>query len=125
MPGMESWNGIDQLISAVGSRDAELLQVIGRIGAGHVAGILAAEIQERAEVPCSVGNTTLNLRIDHDDTAYRYAVSLKDGQALVVPGEADDAWAEVSYSLLDLTRLLYPHRQSYQSTSRDVRLRWP
>jgi hypothetical protein len=125
VPEMESWNGIDQLVGAVGSRDAELSQAIGRIGPGRVAGILAAEIQERAEVPCNVGNTTLNLRIDHDETAYRYAVSLKDGQALVVPGEADDAWAEVSYSLLDLTRLLYPHRPGYESTSRDVRLRWP
>lgn len=123
---MESWNGIDQLVGAVGGRDAELSQAIGRIGPEQVAGILAAEIQERADVPAGVGNTTLNLRIDHDnDTAYRYTVSLKDGQALVVPGVAGDAMAEVSYSLLDLTRLLYPHRPGYQSTSRDVRLCWP
>ena len=124
MPGMESWNGIDELVGAVGGRDAELSRAIGRIGAEHVAGILAAEIQERADVPSSVGNTTLSLRIDHNDEAYRYTVSLKDGQALVVPGEAGDAVAEVSYSLLDLTRLLYPHRPGYQSTSRDVCLRW-
>ncbi len=126
MPGMESWNGIDELVSAVGGRDADLLRVIGRIGPGNVAGMLAAEIQERADVPSSVGTTTvsINLRIDHDGTAYRYAVSLKDGQALVVPGEADDASAEVSYSLLDLTRLLYPHRPDYESTSRDARLLW-
>jgi mycinamicin biosynthesis methyltransferase MycE-like protein len=124
VPGTESWNGIDQLVGAVGGRDAELLQAIDRIGPGQVAGMLAVEIQERAEAPGGAGNTVLNLRIDHDDTAYRYAVLLKDGQALVVPGEADDACAEVSYSLLDLTRLLYPHRPGYQSTSREVRLRW-
>jgi hypothetical protein len=125
MPGTESWNGIDQLVGAVGGRDAELLQVIDRIGPGQVAEILAAEIQERAEVPGGIGHTILNLRIDHDDTAYHYAVLLKGSQALVVPGQADEAWAEVSYSLLDLTRLLYPHRPDYQSTSRDVCLRWP
>jgi hypothetical protein len=125
MPGMEPWNGVDQLVGAAGSWDVDLLRVVGRIGPARVAGILAAEIQERAEVPASVDNATLNLRIDHDDTAYRYAVAFKDGQALVLPGEADDALAEVSYSLLDLTRLLYPHRPGYQSTSRDVRLCWP
>jgi hypothetical protein len=125
VPGTESWNGIDQLVGAVGGRDAELLQAIDRIGPGQVAGMLTVEIQERAEAPGGVGSTILNLRIDHDDTAYRYAVLLKDGQALVLPGEADDACAEVSYSLLDLTRLLYPHRPGYQSTSRDVCLRWP
>lgn len=125
MPGTESWNDIDQLVCAVGGRDADLLRTIGRIGPDQVAGMLAAEIQERADVPAGVGNATLNLRIDHHDTAYRYAVALKGGQALVVPGEAGDALAEVSYSLLDLTRLLYPHRPGYQSTSRDVRLRWP
>lgn len=125
MPGTESWNGIDQLVGAVGGRDADLLRAIDRIGPGQVAAMLAVEIQERAEAPGGAGSAVLNLRIDHDDTAYRYAVLLKDGQALVLPGEADDACAEVSYSLLDLTRLLYPHRPGYQSTSRDVSLRWP
>ena len=28
MPGTESWNGIDQLVGAVGGRDAEVLQAI-------------------------------------------------------------------------------------------------
>jgi hypothetical protein len=126
VPGIESWNGVDQLVGAVGSRDADLVQVIDRLGPGQVAGMLAAEIQERAEVPRSVEDTALNLRLDHDGAAYRYAVSFKDGQALVVPGEDDSALAEVGYSLLDLIRLLYPHRPGYQSTSRDVRvLRWP
>jgi hypothetical protein len=125
VPEAESWNGIDQLIGAVGGRDADLSQAIDRLGPGHVAGLLAAEIQQRAVVPASVGTTALNLRIDHAGTAYRYAVGLKDGQALVVPGQAEDVWAEVSYSLLDLTRLLFPHRPGYESTSRDVRLRWP
>lgn len=125
MLGTESWNGVDRVVEAVGSRDAELLQVIGRLGPGHVARMLAAEIQERAEVPRVLGHATLNLRIDHDEEAYRYVVVLHDGQAVVVPGEAGDAWAEVSYSLLDLTRLIYPHRPGYQSTSRDVRIFWP
>lgn len=126
MPGIEPWNGVDQLVDAVGSRDTELLQVVNRIGPDHVAGLLVAEIQKRAETPPDDGDASLNLRIDHDDSAYRYVVSFKDGQALVVPGEDDDALAEVGYSLLDLTRLLYPHRPGYQSTSRDVKvLRWP
>jgi hypothetical protein len=126
VPEIESWNGVDDVVEAVGSRDTELLQAIGRGGPEHVAGLLAAEVQERAYVPAGAEDATVNLRIDHEDTAYRYVVSFKDGQALVAPGEDDDALAEVGYSLLDLTRLLYPHRPGYQSTSRDVRVRnWP
>jgi mycinamicin biosynthesis methyltransferase MycE-like protein len=123
---VESWNGADELSSAVGGRDEQVSQVIAAIGPDRVAAMLAAEIRERAEVPHGIGNASANLVIRHHAGTYRYAISFKGAHACVAEGEAADAVAEVTYSLLDLTRLLYPHRAGYRSTSRDVRvLRWP
>jgi hypothetical protein len=126
MVQIKPWLVVDDLVVAVGGRDEQVTAAISRIGPEKVADILAAEIGARAEAPAGVDGTAVNLRLAHGGRVFRYAVTFKDGQTTVEPGATGDVLAEIGYALLDLTRLLYPHRAGYRSTSRDVGVvSWP
>lgn len=126
MKQLEPWGLVDEVVLAVGGRDESLSEIITRNGPSAVADLLAAEILCRGEAPRGVGNTSVNLTIEHDGELFRFAAMFKDGQMSVERGSAGDAIAEVRYSMLDLVRSLYPHRPGRESTSRDVREQaWP
>jgi hypothetical protein len=120
------WGPVDELVIAVGGRDEQLSHAISSLGPATVAEALAAEIRIRGAALAGVGDVVLGLTLEHGSERFPHVVSLKGGQMLLEPGTARDAAAELRYSLLDLVRLLYPHRPGYESTSRDVRVEaWP
>jgi Methyltransferase domain len=121
----QPWNAVDDLVVAVGGRDEQVLRTIAEIGPAVVAELLAAEIQLRGQ-PWPDADDRVNLVMEHAGQAHRYVASVDNGRLLLEPGRAADVLAEVRHSLLDLTRLLYPHRAGYASTSRDVEVvTWP
>lgn len=123
---LEPWGIVDDLVVAAGGRDEQIRQTITRAGAADVAELLAAEVQVRADGVRTVDQLDLNLGIDHDGDLFSYVVSAEGGRLRVTPGRADRAVADVRYAMVDLVRLVYPHRPGLASTSRDVRdQRWP
>lgn len=123
---IQPWSLVDELVVAAGGRDQQLVEFISNVGPARVADVLADEVQRRCDPPVGVGEVAVGLSLRFGDKGFRYLVSFKGGQTQVGPGDATDVLAEIGYSLTDLTRLLYPARAGYESTSRDVRIiAWP
>jgi hypothetical protein len=123
---VQPWQAVDDIVVATGGRDEQVLAAISRNGPGAVADLLMAEIGARLEAPPNIDGAAVNLRLEHGAEVFRYAVSGKDGQCVVEPGRAPAALAEIGFTLLDLARLIYPHRAGYRSTSADVGvISWP
>jgi hypothetical protein len=120
------WNIVDKLVVAVGDRDEQLAEVISALGPSRVADLLADEVQRRCDPPAGIGDVTVSLTVRFLAEQFRYLVAFKGDQVSVEPGNVTDKLAEIEYSLIDLTRLLYPTRATYESTSRDVQIvTWP
>jgi hypothetical protein len=122
---LEPWGIVDELVVAAGGRDEQIRHAIGGAGAADVAELLAAEIQVRGDGIRGLDGVALNLGIDHEGELFTFAVSAGEGRLRVTPGRADRAVAEVRHAMVDLVRLVYPHRPGLAATSRDVRdQRW-
>lgn len=120
------WGAVEQLVLAVGGRDEQLLDVIAEQGPARIADLLAREIQIRGTAPDGVSDVYVVLSMLFQDEQFRYLVSFKDGQMQLEPGASEGILADIRYQLSDLVRLLYPSRNGYVSTSRDVAVvTWP
>jgi hypothetical protein len=123
---VQPWNSVDQLVLGVGGGDALVSETIARIGPARVADTLVSEILTRWDPPVLSYDEPISLVLHSGDDLFRYVASFKNGQLSIAPGSSKDAVAEIRYSLLDLTRLVYAHRDNYQSTSCEVQvLAWP
>lgn len=127
MTEVRSWDHIDELVIATALPEEQADREIRRIGTAKVAEMLASEVQVRCPPAYGIDDAAIRLTMLSGDEAFRYLISFKNGQMRVSPdGDADEVLAEVRYALPDLARLLYPPRDGYQSTSRDVRIiMWP
>jgi hypothetical protein len=124
---ISSWDHLDELVAATALPEEQAEREIGRIGTAKVAEILASEVQVRCPPAYGIDDAAIGLTMLSGDDAFRYLISFKNGEMLVSPGgDADQVLAEIRYTVTDLARLLYPPREGYESTSRDVRIiTWP
>jgi mycinamicin biosynthesis methyltransferase MycE-like protein len=123
---VQPWGPVDHLVRAVGGRDEQVLDAITEIGPRQVADLLAAEIETRWDPPFASQELPVALHLQFGDELHSYRVSIKDGQLLIEPGAADNASAEIRFSLIDLARLLYVTSDDYASTTREVIVKtWP
>ena len=120
------WDEIDQLVVAVGGRDEQISEVISKIGPECVAEILIDEILTRWDAPAASQESTVNIDLEFEGRIYSYQAEFKGNELAIERGRADEVLAVLRYSLVDLTRLLYPHRPSCLPASREVAIMaWP
>lgn len=122
---VQAWGPVDLLVRAVGGRDEQVLEAITEIGPRQVADLLVTEIETRWDPPFTAEELHLALHLEFTGELHSYRVTLKDGQILIEPGTADRVGAEIRYSLVDLTRLLYTASADYRSTTREFIVKWP
>jgi hypothetical protein len=120
------WDHIDELVVAAAAPDEALSAEIDRIGTAKVADLLAAEVQVRCPQATGIDDLVIRLAILAGAETHSYLVTFKDGEMLLSLDGGGEVLAEIRYTILDLVRLLYPPREGYTSTSRDVRIiTWP
>ncbi|HEX6526857.1 MAG TPA: hypothetical protein VF070_43615 [Streptosporangiaceae bacterium] len=122
---VQPWGPVDHLVRAVGGRDEQVLEAITEIGPQQVADVLVAEIGTRWDPPVTWQELPINLHLQFEDRLYSYVATIKDDQLLIEPGTADNAGAEIRYSLAELARLLYAPRDGYPSTREIIIRAWP
>lgn len=121
------WNIVDELVVAAGCRDDQISEVITKAEPHQVADLLVSEIKVRCDPPARTSELLpINLKLEFKDELYSYVLTFRDQELCAEAGSAAEVLAEVRYSLIDLTRLLYASDPAYTSTTRDVRIEaWP